>query len=158
MICLPFLLVGSTAELPDYDRRFIGFGWNKVSHIYNLHKQGKLPMLYSLQRLSLLKFIYKIIVTGRHYIYNSFCKMTDTYLTPKDAQASVQIFILHNCTLLETIQNIWYYTCIFVNHCMFCNHVILQGYTFWVLPDVFIIHLPHTPSLGIVHSFSLDFK
>ena len=114
MFCL---LVGSTAELPDYDRRFIGFGWNKVSHIYNLHKQGKLPMLYSLQRLSLLKFIYKIIVTGRHYIYNSFCKMTDTYLTPKDAQASVQIFILHNCTLLETIQNIWYYTCIFVNHC-----------------------------------------
>jgi len=48
--------------MPDYDPRFIGFGWNKVSHIYQLHA---------------------------------------------------------------------------------------QGYNFWVLPNVFIIHLPHTPSLDI---------
>jgi len=58
------------ASISDYDRRFIGFGWNKVSHIYSLHK---------------------------------------------------------------------------------------QGYTFWVLPDVFIIHLPHTPSLDI-HRFRTSAK
>ena len=26
--------------MPGYDPRFIGFGWNKVSHIYQLNAQG----------------------------------------------------------------------------------------------------------------------
>ncbi|XP_076351503.1 xylosyl- and glucuronyltransferase LARGE1-like isoform X2 [Tachypleus tridentatus] len=30
----------ASRDLPEYDRRFVGFGWNKVSHIMELYAQG----------------------------------------------------------------------------------------------------------------------
>ncbi|EEC01859.1 conserved hypothetical protein, partial [Ixodes scapularis] len=34
----PYVVV--KRDVPEYDRRFVGFGWNKVSHIMELHAQG----------------------------------------------------------------------------------------------------------------------
>ena len=35
----PYLLV-KKKNIPLYDMRFVGFGWNKVSHIMELHALG----------------------------------------------------------------------------------------------------------------------
>ncbi|KFM79338.1 Glycosyltransferase-like protein LARGE1, partial [Stegodyphus mimosarum] len=34
----PYIVV--RRDVPEYDRRFVGFGWNKVSHIMELYAQG----------------------------------------------------------------------------------------------------------------------
>ncbi|XP_076328863.1 xylosyl- and glucuronyltransferase LARGE1-like isoform X1 [Tachypleus tridentatus] len=34
----PYIVV--RRDIPEYDRRFVGFGWNKVSHIMELYAQG----------------------------------------------------------------------------------------------------------------------
>lgn len=34
----PYIVV--KRDVPEYDKRFVGFGWNKVSHIMELHAQG----------------------------------------------------------------------------------------------------------------------
>ncbi|XP_076311862.1 xylosyl- and glucuronyltransferase LARGE2s-like isoform X2 [Tachypleus tridentatus] len=34
----PYVVV--RRNVPDYDRKFVGFGWNKVSHVMELHAQG----------------------------------------------------------------------------------------------------------------------
>ena len=34
----PYIVVRK--DIPEYDSRFLGFGWNKVSHIMELHAQG----------------------------------------------------------------------------------------------------------------------
>lgn len=34
----PYVVV--KRDVPEYDKRFVGFGWNKVSHIMELHAQG----------------------------------------------------------------------------------------------------------------------
>jgi glycosyltransferase-like protein LARGE len=34
----PYIVV--KRDIPEYDPRFVGFGWNKVSHIMELHAQG----------------------------------------------------------------------------------------------------------------------
>lgn len=34
----PYVVVRK--DIPEYDTRFVGFGWNKVSHIMELEAQG----------------------------------------------------------------------------------------------------------------------
>ena len=34
----PYIVVRK--DIPEYDTRFVGFGWNKVSHIMELEAQG----------------------------------------------------------------------------------------------------------------------
>lgn len=34
----PYIVV--RRDIPEYDRRFVGFGWNKVSHVMELYAQG----------------------------------------------------------------------------------------------------------------------
>jgi glycosyltransferase-like protein LARGE len=34
----PYIVVSK--DVPEYDQRFVGFGWNKVSHIMELDAQG----------------------------------------------------------------------------------------------------------------------
>ena len=36
----PYVMVSASNSLPKYDTRFVGFGWNKVSHIMELHHAG----------------------------------------------------------------------------------------------------------------------
>lgn len=44
----PYVVV--RRDCPEYDQRFVGFGWNKVSHIVELDAQVRLMLMLALLR------------------------------------------------------------------------------------------------------------
>jgi len=42
----PFIIAPKT--LPQYDEHFVGFGWNKVSHIMEMDALGLVLLLYDI--------------------------------------------------------------------------------------------------------------
>lgn len=59
----PYVVVPKT--LPDYDERFVGFGWNKVSHILELDAQGSVfcinvifPVIYIVWKIRIRSFCF----------------------------------------------------------------------------------------------------
>lgn len=58
----PYVVV--RRDCPEYDQRFVGFGWNKVSHIMELDAQVKVPSCFSLQRLRLLRHS-RVVLSSR---------------------------------------------------------------------------------------------
>lgn len=60
----PYVVV--RRDCPEYDQRFVGFGWNKVSHIMELD--------------ALVRYLYSCITKLKVYV-NPCCLLEDSLLT-----------------------------------------------------------------------------
>ncbi|XP_024912919.1 LARGE xylosyl- and glucuronyltransferase 1 isoform X1 [Cynoglossus semilaevis] len=95
----PYVMV--RRDSPEYDRRFVGFGWNKVAHIMELDAQ--LPA-------ELDDSVGQIWPTGHQLIITALQQQGQHHLGP----------------------SLWE-----------------REYEFVVLPNAFMIHMPHAPSFDI---------
>lgn len=84
----PYVVVKRNG-LPPYDQRFVGFGWNKVSHVMSLNAAGYF-------------FIYLILLYPKCYLLKYF------------SVSSFLLFIFYKHTFLIHFRFNFEITCLFV--------------------------------------------